>query len=233
MTNPPSNAELFDYLAADFVKNKYDVKRLIRLIMNSATYQQTSKPLPENTADDRYYSHYLIRRLTAEVILDAYSQATGVPTPFDKIYTGVENNVGNTSSYPEGTRALQLPDSRVASRFLDSFGRPDRTQTCSCERQQDSSVTQALHLNNGKTLNDKLKAPKSLVERWAKEKLGDEEAVQRVFMVALCREPTAAERKKFGELLAEAAKDPKASRHEALEDLFWAVLTSKEFLFNH
>jgi hypothetical protein len=233
VTNPPSNAELFDYLAADFVKNKHDVKRLIRQIMNSATYQQTAKPLPENAADDRYYSHYLIRRLTAEVILDAYSQATGVATPFDKIYTGVENNVSGTNSYPEGTRALQLPDSRVASRFLDSFGRPDRMQTCACERQQDSSVTQALHLNNGTTLNDKLKSPKSRVETWVKEKISDEEVVRRVFMFGLSRAPTAAEQKKFGDLLAEAAKDPKGSRREALEDLFWAVLTSKEFLFNH
>jgi hypothetical protein len=232
-TNPPSNAELFEHLAADFVKNRHDVKRLIRTIMNSATYQQTSKPRPENAADDRYYSHYLIRRLSAEVILDAYAQATGVPTPFNKIYTGVENNVGNTSSYPEGTRALQLPDSRVASRFLDSFGRPDRTQTCSCERQQDSSVTQALHLNNGTTLNDKLKSPKSPVAAWVKEKLGDDEAVRRVFLLGLSRAPTAAEHAKFTSLLAEAAKDPKGTRREALEDLFWAVLTSKEFLFNH
>jgi hypothetical protein len=232
-TNPPSNAELFDYLAADFVQNKFDVKRLIRTIMNSATYQQTSKPLPQNAADDRFYSHYLIRRLTAEVILDAYAQATGVPTPFDKIYTGVENNVAGTKSYPEGTRAMQLPDSRVASHFLDSFGRPDRTQTCSCERQQDSSVTQALHLNNGTTLNDKLKAKKCHVEKWLSEKVNDADAIQRVFLLALSREPTAAERQRFGELLVDAAKDPKMTRREAFEDLFWAVLTNREFLFNH
>ena len=84
-TNPPSNRELFDALAADFVKNKYDVKHLMRMILNSAAYQRSSKPLKENAADDRFYSRYLLRRLPAEVILDAYSDITGVPTPFDKI----------------------------------------------------------------------------------------------------------------------------------------------------
>lgn len=232
-TNPPTNEELFAALEKDFIAHKYDVKHLIRTIMNSASYQRTAKPLPENVADDRFYSHYLIRRLSAEVILDAYAQVTGVPTPFNQIYTGVEGGMAATNNFPEGTRSLQLPDSRVASRFLDSFGRPDRTQTCSCERQQDSSVTQALHLNNGQTLNDKLKSPKSRVEGWLKENIGDEEAIRRVFMIGLCRAPTPQELAKFKALFAEAAADPQTGRREMLQDLFWAVLTGKEFLFNH
>jgi hypothetical protein len=157
---------------------------------------------------------------------------TGVPTPFKNVYSGVEGGLAPTENYPEGTRALQLPDSRVASAFLDSFGRPDRVQTCSCERQQDSSVSQALHINNGQTLNDKLRAKNSRVEQWLQEKIGDEEAVRRLFLLALCREPTDHELSKFKSLLAEAAKDKAPSRREILEDLFWAVLSGKEFLFN-
>ena len=101
--------------------------------------------------------------------------------------------MNNYNGYPLGTRALQLPDSLVASRFLDAFGRPERSQTCSCERQQDSSVGQALHLNNGQTLNDKIRAKNSRIETWLGEKIADEEAVRRLFVLALCREPTATE----------------------------------------
>src|SRR5947209_10877035 len=119
-TNPPTNEELLDALAKDFVQKKYDVKQTIRAIMNSAAYQRSATPQAANKADDRYYSRYLIRRLPAEVILDAYSQVTGVPTPFDQLYSGVEGGVAPTDNFPEGTRALQLPDSRVASSFLDS-----------------------------------------------------------------------------------------------------------------
>jgi len=232
VTNPPSNAALFDALAADFIKHKYDVKHLVRTIMNSATYQRSSAPTAENKADDRFYSHYLIRRLSAEVILDAYSQVTAVPTPFTEVYKGVEGGRGAYDGYPLGTRAMQLPDGAVASRFLDSFGRPDRTQTCSCERQQDSTVSQALHLNNGKTLNDKLRTKNSRVDQWLNDKATDEEVVERLFLLALCREPTATERKKFKTLMADAAQEG-STRREILEDLVWAVLTGREFLFNH
>jgi len=231
-TNPPSNAELLDALAKDFVDHRYDVKHLIRTIMNSATYQRTSAPLPENKADDRFYSHYLIRRLPAEVILDAYAQLTGVPTSFSNITVGSSGGTEGTGDYPPGTRALQLPDTQLVSQFLDAFGRPERGQSCSCERQQDSSVTQALHLNNGQTLNDRLRDKKSRVEAWLKEKITDQDAIQRVFLLALCRPPTAAEQERFGKLMTEAARDPQTGRREMLEDLFWAVLTGREFLFN-
>jgi len=234
-TNPPTNPELFDALAKDFVAHQYDVKHVIRLVMNSAAYQRSSRPVKGNEADDRFYSRYLVRRLSGEVILDGLSQVTGVPTPFTQVYTGVEGGTEATKNYPEGTRALQLPDSRVASRFLDAFGRPDRVQTCSCERQQDSTVGQALMLNNGQALNDKLRSPKSLVTAWAEEwsagKATESDVIARVFRRALCREPTAAEQKKMTALLKDAGTTP-AARREAVEDLFWAVLTSREFLFN-
>jgi hypothetical protein len=230
-TNPPTNAELFDALAKDFVDHKYDVKHVIRTVMNSAAYQRSSRPVKGNEGDDRFYSRYLIRRLSAEVLLDAYSQVTGVPTPFTQIGTGTGGQQ-NYGGYPLGTRALQLPDSLVVSPFLDAFGRPERAATCSCERQQDSSVGQALHVNNGKTLNDKIRAKDSRVNTWLKEKVHDEEAVKRVFLLALCREPTAAEMTKFKGFLAEGTADAQTGRRGALEDLFWSVLASKEFAFN-
>jgi hypothetical protein len=231
-TNPPSNPELFDALAKDFVKNKHDVRQLIRTIMNSAAYQRSATPQAANKADDRYYSRYIIRRLPAEVVLDAYSYVTKVPTAFTKLSLGPSGGDTGTGDYPLGTRALQLPDTLLISQFLDAFGRPERGQTCSCERQQESSVTQALHLANGQTLNDKLRSKKSRIEDWLNEKIGHDEAIRRIFALALCREPSAAELARFRKIMAEAARDPQTTRREVLEDLCWSVLTGREFLFN-
>jgi hypothetical protein len=232
-TNPPSNRELFDALAADFVKQKYDVKHLMRVILNSAAYQRSSKPLKENAADDRFYSRYLLRRLPGEVILDAYSDITGVPTPFDKINSAAGDATTPIGTYPAGTRAVQVPDSLTTSRFLDAFGRAERVQTCSCERTSDASVTQALHLNNGYTLNDKLRDKNSAVGKWIATGLTDGQIVDRVFLLALSRKPTAGEKKTFLAILAEAAEGGAQSRREGIEDFVWAVLTGREFLFNH
>jgi hypothetical protein len=242
-TNPPSNEELFVALAKDFITpvplwgdrpptDGYDLKHLMRTIMNSAAYQRSSVALEGNKADDRYYSRYLIRRLPAEVVLDTYSYVSKVPTAFTKVSVGQSGGDAPTGDYPLGTRALQLPDTQLVSQFLDAFGRPERGQTCSCERQSESSVTQALHLNNGKTLNDKLRDQKSRVEEWAKEKVADEEAIRRVFELALCRPPGADEQERFLKIMNEAARDLQTSRREIIEDLFWSVLTGREFLFN-
>jgi hypothetical protein len=231
-TNPPTNPELLDALAKDFIDHKYDIKHLIKTIMNSATYQRSSRAVPGNLADDRFYSRYLIRRLPAEVILDCYSAVTGVPTPFTEISSNASDSASPYGGFPSGTRALQLPDSRVVSRFLDAFGRPERLQTCSCERQQDANVGQALHVNNGGTLNDKLRAKDSRISLWLKGNIGDADAVKQLYMLALSREPNAAELANFANLIAEAGADKQTTRREALEDLFWSVLTSKEFLFN-
>src|SRR5436305_1632494 len=133
---------------------------------------------------------YPCRRLSAEVILAAYARVTGVPTRFNQLNSGGRDAVSNYDGYPLGTRALQLPDALVVSHFLDAFGRPERLQTCSCERQQDSSVGQALHLNNGKTLNDKIRAGDSRVGAWLREDVGDDEAVRRLYLLALLSEPS-------------------------------------------
>src|SRR5205807_2030193 len=120
LTNPPSNPELLSALAKHLVDNHYDLKSLMRVILQSETYQRSSQTLPENQADRRFYSRYFARRLKAEVLLDAISQVTAAPTAF--------------KGYAPGWRALQLPDSNVESYFLKSFGRPLRLLTCECER---------------------------------------------------------------------------------------------------
>lgn len=225
-TNPSSNEPLLAALAADFVKHGYDVKRLIRTIMSSAAYARSAAPVTGNENDDRFYSHYLLKRMPAEVLLDALAQTTGVPTDFP--------------DYPKGMRAMQLPDSNIVSYFLSAFGRPVREFTCECERTEEPNVTQTLHLANGKTLNDKLKAAGGTLDKWLDEKLPPAEMIDRLYLGTLTRLPMDSERKALIAALDEAADaaaadEPaqRAARRTALEDLLWAVLTSKEFLFVH
>jgi uncharacterized protein DUF1549/uncharacterized protein DUF1553 len=223
-TNPPTNDELFTALTDDFVSHGFDVRHLIRTIMNSATYQTAADPVTGNVQDEKYYSHYIIRRLPAEVMLDAISQVLQAPTKFD--------------GYPPGTRALQLPDTQVDSYFLTVFGRPPREQTSAAERQSEPSITQALHVINGDTLNDKLRAPGGTVDMLAKLNMQDERAVDYLFLAAFCRHPSPAESKEMVADLqnAEARKlaaghaDP---RRAALADFAWALVTSEEFMFDH
>lgn len=232
-SNPSTNAELLDALAKDFQKNGHDVKWLMRTILLSAAYQRSSEPRPENKVDDRYYSRYLLRRLPAEVILDAYSDISGVPTPFEVVSKGPSGGTAKSTEYPAGTRAMELPDTLLVSRFLEAFGRPERVQTCSCERTEDSSVSQALHLNNGQTLNDKLRDPRSIVSRWMKANATNETVVDEIFLTGLARKPSEAEHVKFLAILDSVPEPGEQARREALEDLVWAILTGREFLFNH
>ena len=224
-TNPPSDAPLLDGLVADFRAHGYDVKHLIRTIMNSAAYARSSTPTRGNEADAKFLSHYPVKRLPAEVLLDAIARVTGVPTNFN--------------GYPAGWRSLQLPDSKVESTFLTSFGRPERLATCSCERSAEPSMAQALHLANGGTVNEKLRAPESAVAKGLASGATDAELLDRLFLSALTRRPTDAERTRLLKILADAVSDltdPKAradARRQALEDLYWATLTGNEFLFNH
>jgi hypothetical protein len=211
-TNPPSNIELLAALTGDFVKHGFDVKHLIQTIVNSATYQLSARTNETNAKDERYYSHYLVRRLPAEVILDAISQVTEVPQEFE--------------GYPLGTRSLQLPDSQVDSYFLSSFGRPQRILTCECERQEYSNVTQALHLINGSTLDGKLRSKGNIVDQLLEERLSTEEMIMQVYKLALNRAPTTQD---LANLVT--AVDP--AERQSVEDFLWAVLSSKEFLFNH
>jgi uncharacterized protein DUF1553/uncharacterized protein DUF1549 len=219
-TNPPSNEELLTAVTQDFVRHGFDVKHLIRTIMASATYQRSSAANAQNLDDEKYGSHYVARRLPAEVILDALSQVTGVAEKFE--------------GYPAGTRALQLPDTRVKSYFLTAFGRPERLVTSSGERQADPSLAQALHAINGETLNKKLMSAEGTIARLVAGGADDETVVRTLYVSALSREPTAQERKSILAALAgDGAPGSPENRRIALEDVAWALLTSKEFLFNH
>src|SRR2546423_12145276 len=164
----------------------------------------------------------------AEVLLDACSQATGVPTEFR---TDLRNeNRGLGDKYPLGFRALQLPDTKIASYFLKTFGRPDRDKTCECERSTDPNVTQVLHIANGDTLNEKLGAKGNRIEKLLAAKTPPEKIVEEAYLSSLSRFPTKAEREKFVQVLNDAGDSEKRA---VVEDLFWALFSSKEFLFNH
>jgi hypothetical protein len=223
--NPSSNEELFSALTKDFVEHGYDVQRLIRLIMNSSVYQLSSEANKTNQADNMFYSKHIIRRLPAEVILDAMSQVTGSPTAF--------------SGYPAGTRALQLPDTQVKSEFLASFGRPQRITCDAAERASDSTIAQALAVINGDTLNKKLSAPDGTIALFLKLGLSDQRILEFMYLSAFSRYPSDAERAALTGALEKAklAKGTEEARREAhrqaLEDMVWALLTSKEFLFDH
>ena len=224
-TNPPSDEALMNWLATDFRSHRHDLKHLMRTIMASAVYARSSTPAHGSASDVKFLGHYPVKRLPAEVLLDAIAQVTGIPTDFP--------------GYPAGWRSLQLPDTKIESTFLSSFGRPERLNTCSCERSAEPSMSQALHLANGTTINDKLRDPKGVLARAIDASVADEAILDRLFMAALTRRPTDSERTRLLKILKEASAgqaDPKRaaeSRRQAVEDLYWATLTGNEFLFNH
>ena len=216
LTNPASNEELLTALSRYLVENRYDLRQLMRLILQSSAYQRSSFATELNAEDERHYARYYPRRLPAEVMLDAISHVTGVPTEF--------------ASYPKGTRALELPESGVESYFLSTFGRPERIITCDCERSDEPSMTQALHLLNGDTVNQKLRAEGNRVAQLLDQGLPAKQMVEELYLSSLSRYPTAEELDQLLSLLQDAPSD---ERRQAWEDLFWSVLTSREFLFNH
>ena len=224
-TNPSSNEKLFDALVEDLIDSGYDVKHLIRRIMNSGTYQLSSTPNASNQHDKKYYSKYEVKRLPAEVILDAMSSITGRASRF--------------KGYPAGMRALQLPDVQVESEFLESFGRPLRLVCDVQERSDDPSIAQALHVINGETLNGKLRAEENNIASFLKLGLSDRKILDHLYLSAFSRYPGESERDVILQELERAragrgtARARQRARREAIEDLTWALLTKKEFLFNH
>jgi hypothetical protein len=213
-SNPSANDELLHALAKDFAGHQFDVKHLLRVLLNSRTYQLSAQTNDFNKDDNKYFSHAVTRLLTAEQLLDAICTATGVPEKF----TGL----------PSGTRATQLPDGEVNHVFLKTFGQPARELACECEREGDSNLAQALQLINGPTINDKVRNPNNRLGKLLAGKASDQEILASLYVATLSRPPIA------GEVEASLEHVRKATdKRKAWEDVQWALLNSKEFLFRH
>ena len=227
ISNPASNEPLLQAISEHLAKNDYDLKSLMRLILRSETYRRSSTPLPENEGDQKYYSRYYPRRLMAEVLQDAITSVTRVSPKYNRI-TLSDGSTEGTSLYREGTRALQLSDSAVTSYFLKTFGRNEREITCECERSNKPSMVQVLHLSNGDTLNNNLRSKQSRVNTMITQSNGD--IIDEAYLLCLSRRPSDSERKRLQNIFGMA---PETERRGVVEDLLWALMTSREFLFQH
>jgi hypothetical protein len=217
-TNPPTNPPLMDALAKHFVESGFNLKQLLRTIMTSRLYQLDSQPTATNARDHRFYSHYQVKRLSAEALLDAIDRATGTQTKFRNL--------------PLGTKAIELPDAEYPDYFLNVFAKPKRASVCECERSPDENLAQALHTLNGDILANKIADGKGRIASLLAFKDANgkpkshEEIVRELYLAALCRPPTDAELAASQKFL-EQAGSPK----ECYEDLLWALINSKQFLF--
>jgi hypothetical protein len=213
-SNPSANDELLEALAKDLASHHFDLKHLIRVIVNSRTYQLSAQTNEFNKDDRKYFSHAVTRLLTAEQLLDAICAATGVPEKF--------------AGLPLGTRATQLPDGEVNHVFLKTFGQPARELACECEREGDSNLAQALQLINGPTINDKVRNPNNRLGKLLAKKAPNEQILNHIYLATLSRLPVEGEIKASLEHVAKGA-----DKRKAWEDVQWALLNSKEFLFRH
>lgn len=229
-SNPPSNGELLDALARHLVEERFDLRRLMRTILVSQTYRRSTEVLPENAADTRHYSRHFPRRLMAEVLSDAIADLTGVPDTFTEIALN-DGSSEKAPDYTQVTRSLQLPDAAVRSYFLKTFGRHPREITCECERSNQPSLVQVLHLSNGDTLNQKLASKGGYLTRFLATDPAPARILEDTWKRCLGRSPSPAEAKHFEPLITSATEP--AARREVVEDMYWSLLTSREFLFQH
>ncbi|GIW78631.1 MAG: S-layer protein [Gemmatales bacterium] len=220
ITNPPSNPDLLEALAQDFIRSKFDLKHLVRTICTSTTYQLSSLPNDHNRGDMKHHARFLPRRLPAEVLLDAVDQVTGSPTEFTAM---------GGYKFPKGTRAIELPDAYVSDYFLTVFGKPKRESACECERETDVTLAQRVHLLNGSTVSRKLG---SRVARLMADKRPEDEKIKDIYLSFFARYPTADELGAIKQYLAERSKDER-TRSAAYSDILWALINTKEFIFNH
>ena len=215
VSNPCVNPRLLTALADDFARHGYDLKHLIRVILESRLYQLSSAPVDSNLADTRNFSRAYRRRLPAEVLLDAVDDATGVPDTF--------------AAMPVGARAVQTWSYKIQSHFLDAFGRPNSSSDCPCERDTHMSVVQSLHLMNARGLQAKLSDPAGRARQWADSDRSPAQIVSDIYLATLNRPPD--DQELTVAVAAFAAKG--ATRRTATEDVFWALLNSAQFVFNH
>jgi hypothetical protein len=210
-TNPPTNPQLLDLLARKLTAAKFDLKEVTRLILNSRVYQLSSEPNATNRDDEQNFSHHYIKRLPAEVLLDAVCTVTEVPEVFP--------------GRPRGSRAIELWDNRLPSYFLDIFGRSERTSPCECGRSSEPTMAQALHLMNAPEVEEKVSGGTGRVARLVKAKATERQIVDELCLAALGRPPGEKERRVARKLFS-AAKP-----REAAQDFLWVLLSSYEFLF--
>jgi hypothetical protein len=219
-SNPAANGLLLDALSRDFAAHDFDLKHLIRTIMNSRTYQLSALPNDTNQGDDSNFSHALVRPLPAEPLLDAVTRVTGVPVAFD--------------GYPLGFRATQLPGMPIARRkqaldegikFLRVFGKPERLLSCDCERNDNATVAQALQFISGRLINKAVSEPDNCLGRFLKAGKSNRAILEELFLAGLCRLPSDADRAALVARIENAA-----DRRAGLEDVLWGLLNSKEFL---
>ncbi len=217
-TNPPSNPELLDELARTFITSGYRIKPVLRLILNSSTYQLDTRPVAKQSryaaAADPYFTQSVPRMLTAEQLLDAVSSVTGVPEEFP--------------GYPRGTRAIELAEGAIEHPFLKAFAKPVRDVTCECAREDDPSLSQVIHLLNNRGIVENIKSSSSHVSRWLTEEKGDDELTELIYLLTLSRRPTTGERD-----LVRAHVAKVGNRAAGFHDLQHALLNSNEFLLRH
>ena len=218
-TNPATNPELLDAMANDFLEHGFDLKRLIRTITASETYARSSRPNASNVDDHGNFARFPSRRLPAEVLLDAIDQVAG--------------SVGRFEGVPLGTRTSELPDDGFASTFLDAFGRPRRRTACECERTATPSLSQALFLLNSGDLEARIASPAGRAARYARteDTRPDASKVEELYRVALARNPSPDESAQATSFLEGRRRSGQAAG--GFEDLIWAVINTKEFLYNH
>ena len=213
VSNPAVNQPLLDEMGAKLTQYKYDFKKLVRDICISRTYQRSAITNETNAGDLTNFSHATLRRIRAEVLLDVISQITETKNKFRGL--------------PLGSRAVQIADGNTSNYFLSTFGRAKRESVCSCEVKAEPNLSQALHLLNGATVNKKIKSGK-VIQKLLKQGLNHQEIITEIYLRCIARKPT---EKELETLLADVESQEK--KNAALEDIFWAVLNSREFVFNH
>jgi hypothetical protein len=214
-TNPPINPQLLDALTKDFVDHKFDVRHLMRAVVLSEAYQRTSVPNETNGHDVLNFSRSIPRRIPAEALLDSLVQATGVPESF--------------AGAPAGFTASQLPDANVKSEFLNLFGKPQRMEACECERDDGANMLQALHFINGKSILNRVTAANGRANQLAAQKLTDDELIDQLYLWSLARHATPAEI----DLGKRYYSSYEGKRAEAVQDMMWVLLNSRDFMLVH